>query len=76
MAYNRKNYVLNVQRIVAVYNQLKELDKPDTRIVSKEFPKYGIFISYRRWMYIKAMKPSEYASEVFVDPNQMSLFAV
>lgn len=69
MAYNRKNYVLNVQRIVAIYNQLKELDKPDTRIVLHEFPKYGIYISYRQWMNIKGMKPSEYAQ------NQLNLFA-
>lgn len=75
MAYQRTNYIKNVARIIAIYNSLKELDKPDTRIVSNEFPKHGIFISYRRWMYIKAMKPSEYSLQQFADPNQTKLFA-
>lgn len=75
MAYTRNNYIKNVARIVAIYNSLKELDKPDTRIVHNEFPKHGIFISYRRWMYIKAMKPSEYSTPSFADPNQTTLFA-
>ncbi len=75
MSYKRSNYVKNVARIVAIYNSLKEPDKPDTRIVNHEFPKYGIFISYRRWMYIKSMKPSDYRVDEYVNPNQVSLFA-
>lgn len=55
--------------MVQIYNEAKERDIPDTRILANVFPKYGIFISYRQWMYIKAMKPSEYSS------NQLELFA-
>lgn len=69
MAYQRSNYLKKAAHIISVYKAIKESDKPDTRIVSQEFPKHGIFIGYRQWMNIKGMKPSEYA------PNQLNLFA-
>lgn len=60
MAYNRKNYNKRVRYIIEVYQQAKERDIPDTRILRFVFPSHGIHISYRQWMNIKAMKPSEY----------------
>ncbi len=60
MAYNRKNYLKQVQYIMQVYSSVKEPDVPDTRIVSNIFPKHNIFISYSTWKNIKGMKPSEY----------------
>jgi hypothetical protein len=60
MAYNRNNYLKYVCRIVELYQEHKEADKPDTYILRHVFPKHGIYISYRKWMYIKSMKPSEY----------------
>jgi hypothetical protein len=69
MAYQRSNYLQKAAYIIGVYKAIKEVDKPDTRIIKHEFPKYGIFISYRQWMNIKGMKPSEYAA------NQLNLFA-
>jgi len=68
MAYNRSNYSKRVQYIVEVYKQAKERDIPDTRILRVVFPKHGIYISYRQWMNIKAMKPSDYN-------GQLALFA-
>jgi len=59
MAYNRKNYLKNIRLILSVYKTVKQHDIPDTFIVKHEFPKYGIFISYRTWMNIKAMKDPE-----------------
>lgn len=70
MAYNRINHIKKIALIVEVYKSLKDLDKPDSRIVAQEFPKHGIFICYRTWMAYKAMKPSEYS-----DQQQLSLFA-
>ena len=64
MAYNRKNYNKRVQYIVKVYQEAKERDVPDTRILRSIFPKHGIYISYRQWMNIKAMKPSEYNGQL------------
>ena len=69
MAYNSRNYHKRIRFMVQIYNEAKERDIPDTRILANVFPKYGIFISYRQWMYIKAMKPSEYSR------NQLELFA-
>lgn len=62
MAYHNRNYHRRVQFIVQVYREAKESDVPDTRILQHVFPKHGIYISYRQWMNIKAMKPSEYNS--------------
>lgn len=59
MAYNRRNYLKNVSFIIAVYNQIKQPDIPDTYILRYEFPKHGIFISYRTWMNIKNIRASE-----------------
>lgn len=53
MAYNKKNYFKRLQFIVSVYNEAKYPDVPDTKIVSRIFPKHGINISYRQWMNIK-----------------------
>ena len=60
MAYNNRNYHRRVQYIVKVYQEAKERDIPDTRILQSVFPSYGIHLSYRQWMNIKSMKPSEY----------------
>lgn len=59
MAYNRINQTAHYKRIIEVYNSIKQSDIPDTRIVKHQFPKYGIFISYRTWCKIKGMKPSD-----------------
>ena len=53
MAYNRDNYLKRIQSILKVYNEHKEADKPDSFILRTVFPKHGIHISYRAWMYIK-----------------------
>ncbi|ADY51530.1 hypothetical protein Pedsa_0958 [Pseudopedobacter saltans DSM 12145] len=67
MAYHRTNYLKKVSHIMAVYQEVKEPDIPDTKIVAKVFPKHNIYISYRQWMNLKGLKPSEYK-------NQLSLF--
>lgn len=53
MAYNRRNYLKNALFIFSVYREVKQHDIPDTYILRNEFPKHGIFISYRTWMNIK-----------------------
>lgn len=68
MAYNSTNKLKSFQHIIDEYNAIKQEDIPDTFIIKKEFPKKGIFISYRKWMYIKGMKPSD------LDHNQLTLF--
>lgn len=60
MAYHRRNHLKYVEYVMQVYHTAKERDIPDTRIVRHVFPKHGIFISYRQFMNLKAMKPSEY----------------
>lgn len=63
---------INIKRkyeyIIEIYNNHKQEDVPDTFIVANVFPKNGIFLSYRQWVRIKGMKPSEY------NTNQLSLF--
>lgn len=71
MAYNRKNYLRKVRFVVDIYNQHKEYDVPDTFILRNIFPKYGIYMSYRKWMYIKNMKESELPEK---SHHQLSLF--
>lgn len=68
MAYNRHNYMKSIGYIVALYHEVKEHDVPDTYILRHVFPKHGIFMSYRKWMYIKNMRSNEYSA-------QLSLFA-
>jgi len=63
------NFSKRIQFIVKVYQEAKERDIPDTRILQHVFPRHGIYISYRQWMRIKSMKPSEYSG------NQLMLFA-
>ncbi|WP_282635699.1 hypothetical protein [Sphingobacterium thalpophilum] len=63
MAYNRKNYLKQVEYIMHVYRNVKEPDIPDTRIVANIFPKHNIYISYSTWKNIKGMRPSEYSSK-------------
>lgn len=53
MAYNKQNYYKRLRFIIQVYKAAKNPDIPDTKIVSKVFPKHGIDISYRQWMNIK-----------------------
>lgn len=60
MAISQDNFNKRVKFIVHVYQEAKERDIPDTRILRVVFPSKGIFISYRQWMRIKALKPSEY----------------
>jgi len=62
MAYNRRNYLKNVSYIISVYNEVKQYDIPDTHILRHEFPKHGIFISYRTWMNIKNLNTGELAA--------------
>ena len=69
MAYNARNKHRHYRYIVDVYSQLKQEDITDTFIIRVEFPKRGIFISYRTWMNIKGKKPSE----LNID-NQLALF--
>lgn len=66
MAYNRNNYSRRVQYIREVYSKAKERDIPDTRILKHVFPTHGIYLSYRQWMNIKGMKPSEYNSQLML----------
>lgn len=70
MAYNKANHLKKVRRIIEVYLSIKEGDIPDTDIVRIHFPKHDIFISYRTWVTIKSMKPSEYKEET----AQLNLF--
>jgi len=56
MAYTRTNYLKNIRRITDVYVAVKQIDVPDTFIIKHEFPKRGIYISYRTWMYMKNIK--------------------
>lgn len=56
MAYTRHNHLKSVRRITDVYVSVKQIDVPDTFIVKHEFPKRGIYISYRTWMYMKNIK--------------------
>lgn len=56
MAYNSNNYLKSVRYITSVYADVKEVDVPDTFIVRHEFPKKGIYISYRTWMNMKNIK--------------------
>lgn len=69
MAYNRNNHLKRIASIVAVYNNHKNDDVPDTAIVRNIFPKHNIHISYRTWMYIKGTPISS------LPKNQLSLFA-
>lgn len=75
MAYQRTNHLRRIAHIIAVYNSIKEPDKPDTVIIDREFPKHGIYISYRRWMQIKSMKPSDYCLDQLSVKGQLNLFA-
>lgn len=56
------------RRMFEVYNESKQLDIPDTRIVQHVFPKHHIYISYVQWMRIKGLKPSD------VQETQLTLF--
>lgn len=68
MAYNRHNQQKRVNYVMEKYNELKERDVPDTRILKRLAADYKIFISYRTLMYYKGLKPSEY--------RQPTLFAI
>ena len=77
MAYNSRNKLKQYKRIIAIYNDVKQEDIPDTYIVKNVFPKYGVFISYRTWAHIKGLKPSdlEYKPDVQEqNQNQLSMF--
>jgi hypothetical protein len=69
MPYNKNNKNKRNKYILDVYKSVKQEDIADTFIVRNLFPKHGIFISYRAWMEIKGMKPSQMSSQ-----NQLSLF--
>ncbi len=69
MAYNRNNYFKRARYIIAIYNDAKHADVPDTKIVRTIFPKHNIYLTYRQWMNIKgAIIPRQ-------DTNQLNLFA-
>ncbi|MGZ3753597.1 MAG: hypothetical protein ACXVAY_01480 [Mucilaginibacter sp.] len=70
MAYHNRNYLKRRERILEVYKSIKESDRPDSRIVKNDFPKHGINISYRGWMFIKNYEKKEEQPQ-----NQLSLFA-
>jgi hypothetical protein len=53
MAYNSNNHNKFVQKAINVYKLFENSDRPDTYIVRKEFPKFGIHITYRTWMNFK-----------------------
>lgn len=59
MAYNNKGHLRRVAQVVEIYNQVKEHDVPDSKIVKHIFPKHGIFISYRTWMIWKNLPISK-----------------
>ncbi|PDS23551.1 hypothetical protein [Flavobacterium branchiophilum] len=62
MAYNKTNYYKRARFIIQVYKSIKQPHIPDTKIVTKEFPKHGINLTYRQWMNIKGMQiPKETA---------------
>ena len=69
MAYNNKNYIKRARFIISVYNEVKNPDIPDTKIVNRIFPKHGINVSYRQWMNIKGMVFLKAENE-----EQLSLF--
>lgn len=56
MAYNSNNHIKTALYIISVYEKYKFDDVPDSHIVRVYFPKHNIYISYRQWMNIKAMK--------------------
>jgi hypothetical protein len=68
MAITNANKIKQYRRIIDVYNEVKQSDIPDTFIVNRIFPRHFIFISYRQWMRIKDLKPSE------LQVAQLSLF--
>ncbi|MGE0931679.1 hypothetical protein [Peijinzhouia sedimentorum] len=70
MAYNRDNYIKFAKHVREVYHSVKEEDIPDTRIVKHIFPAHNIFLSYRQWMNIKALRMNRNS-----DKQQISLFA-
>lgn len=70
MAYNRNNYLVQVKRILTIYNAEKKEHIPDTYIVRVVFPKHNINISYRTWVNIKGLRPSDLA------PKPTQLIAV
>lgn len=72
MAYTRHNYIKWIRSVVAIYNQHKEYDVPDTQIVRNVFPKHNIFISYRTWMSIKG---TPLTAAQATNENQLSLFS-
>lgn len=59
MAYNNTNHLRKTRFIVDTYVSIKNEDIPDTYILKNEFPKHGIYISYRTWMNIKNMKNNQ-----------------
>lgn len=69
--YTRHNYIKWIKSVIAVYQQHKHPDVPDTHIVRHVFPKHNIFISYRAWMNIKG---TPLTATPPPDPHQMSLF--
>jgi hypothetical protein len=71
VAYNRKNYLKTVRHITEVYASVKETDVPDSKIIRHEFPKRGIYISYRTWMNIKNMKQSDVVQQPY---RQIDMF--
>jgi hypothetical protein len=59
MPYLSRNKKRQYAHILEVYRSVKQLDVPDSYIVRVIFPKHRIHISYRQWVRIKGMKPSQ-----------------
>jgi hypothetical protein len=65
----RENHIKRIRYANEIYQQHKEIDVPDTKILRTVFPKYNIFISYRQWMRYKNIPMKNLRPF-----NQLSLF--
>jgi len=65
-----ENHIKRIRYVNEVYQQHKEIDVPDTKILRTVFPKHNIFISYRQWMRYKSMP-----MKALQPLNQLSLFS-
>jgi len=71
MAYNQANKQKHFEHVLQIYYDVKQEDIMDTFIVRKILPKYNIFISYRKFMYIKHQNAPDRRR---IDHNQLSMF--
>jgi hypothetical protein len=71
MAYSDAYHKRRVAYIMDVYSREKHYDIPDSFIVARVFPKYGIFISYSQFMNYKGNRSRPLAA---VPNNVLTLF--